>query len=196
MKALTIWQPWATLIMAGAKPFEFRGWPAPSWIIDEDVVIHAGSRAIRSKEVEDLIERLGDDRTAWTTGLFGEKAMPILERALAQSKWRAPKVPKRDAAGLFPDLPPIHVDCPMRCLPVHPLPMAAGLGLVRIGRPVNGNETAETFGHRINDSDRIEHAQWGWPMLEVRPFAEPVYCKGAQGFWTWPDAERMANDAR
>jgi len=24
MKALTIWQPWASLIMIGAKPFEFR----------------------------------------------------------------------------------------------------------------------------------------------------------------------------
>ena len=24
MKALTIWQPWASLIMVGAKPYEFR----------------------------------------------------------------------------------------------------------------------------------------------------------------------------
>jgi hypothetical protein len=24
MKALTIWQPWASLIMIGAKPYEFR----------------------------------------------------------------------------------------------------------------------------------------------------------------------------
>src|SRR5690348_14114849 len=25
-KALTIWQPWASLIMMGAKPYEFRRW--------------------------------------------------------------------------------------------------------------------------------------------------------------------------
>lgn len=27
MKALTIYQPWASLVMIGAKPHEFRGWP-------------------------------------------------------------------------------------------------------------------------------------------------------------------------
>src|SRR5215212_7204780 len=27
--ALTIWQPWATLVIADCKPYEFRTWPAP-----------------------------------------------------------------------------------------------------------------------------------------------------------------------
>jgi hypothetical protein len=35
MKALTIWQPWATLIMIGAKPHEFRG----QWIWPEDRIL-------------------------------------------------------------------------------------------------------------------------------------------------------------
>jgi hypothetical protein len=26
MKALTIYQPWASLVMIGAKPYEFRRW--------------------------------------------------------------------------------------------------------------------------------------------------------------------------
>lgn len=26
MKALTVWQPWASLIIMGAKPYEFRKW--------------------------------------------------------------------------------------------------------------------------------------------------------------------------
>jgi len=33
MKALTIWQPWASLIMAGYKPYEFRGWPAYGYVV-------------------------------------------------------------------------------------------------------------------------------------------------------------------
>lgn len=33
MKALTIWQPWASLIMIGAKPYEFRSWQPPAWLI-------------------------------------------------------------------------------------------------------------------------------------------------------------------
>jgi hypothetical protein len=31
MKALTIWQPWASLIMIGAKPVEFR------WALDREM---------------------------------------------------------------------------------------------------------------------------------------------------------------
>ncbi|MCW5705461.1 MAG: ASCH domain-containing protein [Bradyrhizobium sp.] len=58
MKALTIWQPWASLVMAGFKPYEFRGWPAPRYVVGQRIVIHAGSRAIKATEVRDLIEQL------------------------------------------------------------------------------------------------------------------------------------------
>lgn len=58
MKALTIWQPWASLIMAGFKPYEFRGWPAPRYVVGQRVVIHAGIRSIKKTEVRDLIETL------------------------------------------------------------------------------------------------------------------------------------------
>lgn len=33
LPAITIWQPWATLIAEGAKPFEFRSWPAAPRLI-------------------------------------------------------------------------------------------------------------------------------------------------------------------
>lgn len=34
--------------------------------------------------------------------------------------------------------------------------------------------------------------QWFWPFATVKPLAEPVKCKGAQGFWTVPpDVERL-----
>ena len=44
MKALTVWQPWATLIVAGLKLHEFRRYPAPKALIGQTVVIHAGKR--------------------------------------------------------------------------------------------------------------------------------------------------------
>lgn len=41
MKALPLWQPWATLVALGAKRIETRSWPAPRWILGERIAIHA-----------------------------------------------------------------------------------------------------------------------------------------------------------
>jgi ASCH domain len=79
MKALTIWQPWASLIMIGAKPYEFRSWMAPRSAVGKEIVIHAGTRYMQKAEVEDLIERLRDPARAWTTGLVPELALKFLE---------------------------------------------------------------------------------------------------------------------
>ena len=37
MKDLTLWQPWATLVVYEVKPFEFRKYPAPKWIVGERI---------------------------------------------------------------------------------------------------------------------------------------------------------------
>jgi hypothetical protein len=79
MKALTIWQPWATLIIAGVKPYEFRGWPAPVAIRGQRIAIHAGSRPVRKAEIADLIVRLRRPNEAWMTGLK-PLALEMLER--------------------------------------------------------------------------------------------------------------------
>jgi len=42
MRALTIWQPWATLIVLGNKPVENRDWPVPAAVMGERVAIHGG----------------------------------------------------------------------------------------------------------------------------------------------------------
>lgn len=83
MKALTIWQPWASLIMAAAKPYEFRGWDYRTrerGLEGERIVIHAGSRPIKRAEVQDILLRLESCETA----LLVELARPIVERALTQ----------------------------------------------------------------------------------------------------------------
>lgn len=154
MKALTIWQPWASLIMAGAKPFEFRGWHFPASMIGQQIVNHAGARPIRRAEVEDLLHRLHGDE-AWTTGLIKDRALPVLEQALSKT--------------------------------AKPLPVAAGLGTMILGKPISGSEAAERLGATLNDSDRANHSNWAWPVSGITPFAEPFECKGAQGFWTWPE---------
>ncbi len=83
MKALTIWQPWASLIAVGAKPYEFRGWPAPGFVRGQRIAVHAGARALRPREVQELLDKLGSD-LAWETGLRPEIATPLLQRVLRE----------------------------------------------------------------------------------------------------------------
>ncbi|MGH7878843.1 MAG: hypothetical protein ACREQD_05045 [Candidatus Binataceae bacterium] len=107
MKALTVWQPWASLIMIGAKPFEFRTWSylerSPA-LKGQRIVIHAGARPARPAEVEDLLVRLVTD--ADKTGLDVEKSRELLYRVREAHQYRL-------------------------------LPLAAGLGTAVLGTPRN-----------------------------------------------------------
>lgn len=49
MKALSIWQPWATLIMTGHKRIETRGWAAPYSIRGQRIAI-AATKTIRTEQ--------------------------------------------------------------------------------------------------------------------------------------------------
>lgn len=155
MRALTIWQPWASLIIVGAKPFEFRGWDftvrEPS-LIGQRVVIHSGARPVKPREVLDLLRRVG--REDDMTGLVVDKARELLQRVNAAHKCRL-------------------------------LPLAAGLGTAVLGRPRNAGII---FGANVADSDRGAF-NFAWPLSSIEPFAAPIPCRGAQGFWTWPFKE-------
>jgi hypothetical protein len=85
MKTLTVWQPWASLIIIGAKPFEFRTWDYRTHfpnLVDQRIVIHASQRTIRPQEVMALLARIArKDGT-----LRNDKALPLLERLIAAHK--------------------------------------------------------------------------------------------------------------
>lgn len=87
MKALTIWQPWASLVMIGAKPFEFRKWDyrerSPS-LEGQRIVIHAGARPIKPTEVDLLIGSIN----AGESSLIAETALPLLRRVRDAFKCR------------------------------------------------------------------------------------------------------------
>lgn len=87
MKALTIWQPWASLVMILAKPIEWRKWAYTDrnpGLVDKRIVIHAGSRPIRPQEVFDIRKRLEDGNSS----LIPELALPLIEKLLAAPKCR------------------------------------------------------------------------------------------------------------
>ena len=50
MRAVTLHQPWASLIAHGYKTTETRGWPAPQALVGSRVAIHAAKRRPRRTE--------------------------------------------------------------------------------------------------------------------------------------------------
>lgn len=151
MRALTIFQPWATLIMIGAKPYEFRRWDYRSRnhsLEGQRIVIHASARPIRLAEVEDIVDRL-EDRIS---SLHANIAKPLLDRIRSAHKGQ----------GI------VELSC--------------GLGTAILGKP---KQVSALFNSPA-DSDRIDHHMWAWPLTDIQKFAEPLPCRGMQGFWTWP----------
>lgn len=153
MKALTIWQPWATLIMIGAKPHEFRGYPAPRFVRGRRIVIHAGARPVKAAEVEDLLRRIeaeasdtgrDDERTC----LDLDKARELLLKVRASYKYQM-------------------------------LPTAMALGTALLGEPI---QSCDLFRMNVADSDR-GNFNWAWPLTDIRHFEPPIPMRGAQGFF-------------
>ena len=52
MKAISLWQPWASFIAIGIKPFETRSWDAPRWLIGQRVAVHAAKKAVSADDRE------------------------------------------------------------------------------------------------------------------------------------------------
>ena len=47
MYAITLHQPWATLIALGIKAVETRSWPVPGRLLGQVIAVHAGKRVVR-----------------------------------------------------------------------------------------------------------------------------------------------------
>ena len=64
MYAITLHQPWATLIALGLKNVETRSWPAPVSLLGQTFAIHAGKRLVRQPGEcieQELRARLGEE---------------------------------------------------------------------------------------------------------------------------------------
>ena len=61
MKALTLCQPWATLIAQADKRYENRVWTPPAGLIKRRIAIHAGKKLLTSSIAGFLMQRYGLD---------------------------------------------------------------------------------------------------------------------------------------
>lgn len=161
MRMITLWQPWASLVVVGAKPFEFRGKKPPSTIIDQRIVVHAGAARMDQVEIRAMIRALnaGGDEAAELC-LYAEPALPVLEKALD------------DQMGF-----PGHGTLPWGC----------GLGTAIVGEGQNGVVVSrEHFDADVDLGDAFD-ANWAWPLSDIFRWDLPVLARGGQGIKFWKE---------
>ena len=177
MKAISLWQPWASLIACGAKPFETRHWAPPRELIGESIAIHAAKKI--DKGAAQFAEEL----------IYGQHESGGFELAdkLADSFSLAPD----DLMGLFGG-----AVMPIGCIvAVARLDAAFQLGdpaegtampSARVVRRITSRVMPECFTVRFDDFGDYAPGRWAWLLRDVRPINPPVAMKGAQGFFDLP----------
>jgi activating signal cointegrator 1 len=57
VKALSLWEPWATLVRRGLKLYETRDWPMPASIVGQPLAIHAAKKVFVPERWHDVFRR-------------------------------------------------------------------------------------------------------------------------------------------
>jgi ASCH domain len=160
MKALTVHQPYATLIAIGAKPWEFRGWRPPRSLIGQRIAIHAAARKSEKKVLLAILSALRKNQLDHYC--VTDKAIGCCMTALDDIE-----------AGT----------------PLDTLPLSRVLAYVTLGEPIYATEAATIMdGRRRQHPTPGTRAMMAWPMLDVVPTCSALV-RGMQGFWNYPEGD-------
>jgi activating signal cointegrator 1 len=165
VKALTLTQPWATLVALGAKRIETRSWPTA---YRGPLAIHAAKGFPPS--ARDLCRKAPFDRPLWDHGI---RLWPDLPLGVVIA-----------TCGLVDVLPIV-------AKPVKGQHCVApdDEGLMRVWHPT---EVSGVHGHHSDTTTEHEHefgdytpGRWAWVLADIERLKEPVPAHGALGLWEW-----------
>lgn len=104
MKAITIHQPWATLIAIGAKQYETRHWATP---YRGQIAIHAGKNKELLERTLVYMKRYRDDGLGYPSGSYEENLVAAI-KAAGIAKWSDLPFGAIIAVGHLTDCVPSH----------------------------------------------------------------------------------------
>lgn len=169
MKALTLWQPWASLVALGVKTIETRSW---STRYRGPLAIHAATRRVHTGKFLLLA------RTAYNAGkITKDQEYPFRSLGVPFGAVVA-------TADLI-DVVPI-IDGSIGWTEDSDTPPAAIV--------VSWDSAAMLVDTVANDATRVTDqlpygdfapGRYAWLLDNIEAFDEPVPAKGRQGLWTW-----------
>lgn len=171
MKALSLWQPWATLIAIGEKRVETRGWETR---YRGRLAIHAAKKW--NRELEELCE-IGPISDAL-------RRDPELARRLGP--------PEEDRLGLTRFLPLGCIVATCRIVACLPTPrQTPDWGSTFTLADPRRLPTADPMALSITPTERAfgnySPGRWAWVLEGIKALPKPIPCRGAQGLFEIPD---------
>jgi activating signal cointegrator 1 len=167
MKAITLWQPWASLIAVGVKRFETRSWPPPRSCLGQRFAIHAAKKPeprsmAFTVDVEAAIERgLQLKSGLWQTLPFGAVVCTAtLVEAYQVRRW------------------------------------THSTGDIEFSGSVGGSRTVGmTLSSDELLYGDFQQGRWLWEFSDVKRLVPAIPARGMQGIWMWNDADGLAGCA-
>lgn len=161
MRAISLWQPYASLIAIGAKRIETRSWPPKGLRVGEQIAIHATKTFPQ------------DARDTFWSSTFRD--------ALAQADIRHPRDLPRGAIVAIARLEKV-VSTNVLQVQYHTQHAQASDLRMRVGlpqrMPIALSEREHAFGNYAPN-------RYAWVLTDVQPLLRPIAANGAQGIWNW-----------
>lgn len=166
MMALSLMQPWASLVVSGAKRIETRSWWAPRHLWGERIAIHASQRFYQ-------VDQELCDREPFATAL---KAAGLHRRP---KRYDSP-FPLATWGKTLPRGAVIGTARLLCCFEItrEPSYLIGVPGNLTEYRRIAIDETERAFG--CYAPGRV-----GWVLADPEQFPAPIKAKGALGLWNW-----------
>lgn len=165
MKALTIWQPWASLLACGAKQYETRSW-ATSY--RGPIAIHAAKKNVIDTML--IPEQVKDEMKKYVG-------------AIAGTKWE-----NLPTGAVIATAELVNV----RYIVNHPgLDMVLAKHINVGAESMTTDKHDPDFGVYVVPSDQeLAFGDWtpgryAWELANVKILPKPIPVKGKQGLWEW-----------
>lgn len=178
MKAISLWQPWASLIACGAKPYETRSWAPPRDLIGTTIAIHAAKKI--DKGAAEFAEELmyGQhqpggfdlaDKLEATMTLTPDRLMGRFGQATTMPVGCVVCIARLDAAFQLGE-------------------QAEGTALpaARVVRRLTSRQMPECFTVRYDDFGDYAPGRWAWLLRDVKVLDPSPPAVGRQGFFELP----------
>ena len=168
MNAITLWQPWASLIAQGHKQIETRSWRPPLSAIRQPIAIHAAKRLVKPNDVDEEARRKVEQLMGWDWYLTSISYGAVVATATLKA---AIKI----SPSAYDDYELIVINEVKKTV------------AERTGTVIDFPPHEHLFGD-------FTPGRWLWILTDVQPVDPPQPARGKEGIWQWEPSEKPIHE--